>query len=121
MRDSLRKHGSDLLLRFGKMEEAPEHYLTLTSGDRAGRLTSDWRKTSKTSSPLSRKLTSLSLCARCQFYTEELAIERKLRESLKELGVTCLPGKRASRRRGLRKVQVVSFFAAEVPERAEAS
>ncbi|TKA56388.1 hypothetical protein B0A53_01958 [Rhodotorula sp. CCFEE 5036] len=66
MRDSLRKHGSDLLLRFGKMEEVTRDVVRALrdNGDEV-----------------------LEVFLQSEFYTEELAIERKLRESLKELGV----------------------------------
>ncbi|BGO99095.1 hypothetical protein NBRC10513v2_000199 [Rhodotorula toruloides] len=66
MRTSLRQRGSDLLLRFGKMEKVTTDVVKalIANGDEVR-----------------------EVILQKEFYTEELAIERKLRKALREVGV----------------------------------
>lgn len=93
LRDTLRKHGSDLLIRFGKMEDVTADIARdlIENGDEVKEVFLQEEVRGPVSLRTSFLVTPMLTTSTYQFYTEEKAIERKLRNNLKKAGVplTC--------------------------------
>lgn len=90
MRNSLKQHGSDLLLRFGKMEDVTSDIVRALqdNGDEVVAVFFQKEVGLRVLAGAAWRRGRLCLPGEYwQFYTEELTIERKLRKTLKSLGV----------------------------------